>query len=119
MSLPNGSHRARSGGSLSSASQPTLRPRRCLCPMSRETPKPIDFLIVVMRGKIGGNVGVISQVLEALDAQSYWGGEVWWGRPGDFAGRVRPGKSYRGRAALLINGDTRSAAEIMAYGFKR
>jgi len=84
-----------------------------------ETPPAVDFLVVDMRGKIGGNVGVISQLLETLDARSYWGGDFWWGRPGDFAGRTRPGISYRGRAALLINGDTRSAAEVMAYGFKR
>lgn len=87
--------------------------------VASETPRPVDFLIVDMRGKIGGNVGVISQFLETLDARSYWGGDLWWGRPGDSAARTRPGMSYRGRAALLINGDTRSAAEVMAYGFKR
>jgi carboxyl-terminal processing protease len=102
------------GASIRSAAASTPASNAAL-----ETPKPVDFLIVDVRGKIGGHVGVISQVLEALDARSYWGGDLWWGRPGDFVGRTRPGASYRGRAALLINSDTRSAAEIMAYGFKR
>jgi carboxyl-terminal processing protease len=84
-----------------------------------EMPRPIDFLIVDMRGKIGGNIVVAHQLLATLDVQSYWGGDVSRGRPGDFSGMVLPSTTYRGRVALLINGDTRSAGEIMAYGFKR
>src|SRR5215510_1725245 len=85
-------------------------------------PKPLDFLIVDMRGRVGGNVGVVGQYLEALDAKNYWG--TW--RPinrSDARMRVGPGDPqnppFRGRSALLIDHHSRSAAEIMAYGYKR
>jgi len=85
-------------------------------------PKPLDFLIVDMRGRVGGNIGVVGQYLEALDAKNYWG--TW--RPinrSDARFRGSPGAPqnppFRGRSALLIDHHSRSAAEIMAYGYKR
>lgn len=87
--------------------------------LSLEKPKPIDFLVVDIRGKVGGNIAVPNQMLEALDAQTYWGGYAWKDRSAMTSHGVGSRASYRGRAALLINGDTRSAAELMAYGFKR
>lgn len=87
--------------------------------LSLEMPKPIDFLVVDIRGKVGGNIAVPNQMLEALDAQTYWGGYAWKDRSAMTSHGFGSRASYRGRAALLINGDTRSAAELMAYGFKR
>ena len=89
-----------------------------------EVPKPLDFLIVDMRGRVGGNIGIADQHLKTLEQ-----GDSYWGRSRTF-GRTRPGQlqiqlstnqnpSFRGRSALLIDHHTRSAAEIMAYGYKR
>jgi carboxyl-terminal processing protease len=58
-------------------------------------------------------------MLETLDGGSYWGSSHAFGR---FSGKQLAGvqrASFRGRSALLIDAQTRSAAEIMAYGYKR
>jgi carboxyl-terminal processing protease len=90
-----------------------------------ETSQPIDFLIVDMRGRVGGNIGVAAQYLELLDAKEkpYWGSARTIVRAnsgmqprGGGAAQAAP---FRGRSALLIDHRTRSAAEYMAYGFKR
>src|SRR5215510_10889993 len=89
---------------------------------SNRAPKRLDFLIVDMRGRVGGNIAVASQNLQTLGQE-----DPYWGRWQTF-GRTRPGQmalslsvkqnpSFRGRSALLIDHHTRSAAEIMAYGY--
>jgi carboxyl-terminal processing protease len=85
-------------------------------------PKPLDFLIVDMRGRVGGNFAVAGQFLDLLDAtqKPYWGESHFIGRsngPRAFTAPQYP--PFRGRSALLIDHHTRSAAEIMAYGYKR
>jgi carboxyl-terminal processing protease len=85
-------------------------------------PKPLDFLIVDIRGRVGGNVAVASQHLESLDAKDYFGSWRTMNRS-DAGMRVGPGDPrnppFRGRSALLIDHHTRSAAELMAHGYKR
>jgi carboxyl-terminal processing protease len=87
-------------------------------------PKPLDFLIVDMRGRVGGNIGVADQYLELLDGREkpYWGNWRSIGRSGSSV-RIVPGDPknppFRGRSALLIDRHTRSAAEFMAHGYKR
>jgi carboxyl-terminal processing protease len=82
-------------------------------------PKPLDSLIVDMRGRVGGNIAVAKQYLELLDPKSYWGDWQTTGPRGQF-GPARPhNPPFRGRSALLIDHHTRSAAEIMAHGYKR
>src|SRR5438094_19808 len=67
-----------------------------------EVPKPLDFLIVDMRGRVGGNIGIADQHLKTLEQ-----GDSYWGRSRTF-GRTRPGQlqiqlstnqnpSFRGR----------------------
>jgi carboxyl-terminal processing protease len=80
-------------------------------------PKPLDFLVVDMRGRVGGNIAVAGQFLEQLE-KPYWGNWEAIGRPGSRAKGTRPNPPFRGRSALLIDRHTRSAAEIMAYGYK-
>jgi carboxyl-terminal processing protease len=87
--------------------------------MVGEVPKPIDSLIVDLRGRVGGYSAVAGEMLETLDGGSYWGSSHAFGR---FSGKQLAGvqrASFRGRSALLIDAQTRSAAEIMAYGYKR
>lgn len=96
----------------------------------------VDYLVVDARAKVGGLSTVVRRNLELLDKQDepYWGewssGERATWHPayrdenkarGDDASTKpkQPRPAYRGRAALLINHQTRSAGEIMAYGFKR
>jgi carboxyl-terminal processing protease len=88
--------------------------------LARSGIKPLDFLIVDMRGRIGGNPAVAEQFLDQLDAQHkpYWGNYRSTGRSAP-RGTTAPNPSFRGRSALLIDQHTRSAAEMMAYGFKR
>ena len=85
----------------------------------------VDKLIVDARGKVGGNMGMARSILEMLDAprESYWG-ELSFsssGRHPHNAGLTPkiPLAPFRGRSALLIDNHTRSAGEMMAYGFQR
>jgi carboxyl-terminal processing protease len=89
--------------------------------------QPLDFLIVDMRGRIGGNAGVAHQYLELLDARqrSYWGNSRAQGRSSErpatamVSAARQSNPPFRGRSALLIDHNTRSAAEIMALGYQR
>ena len=91
-------------------------------PITGEMPKPVDAVIVDLRGRVGGNMDVAGQLLKYLDASgsySYWG--AWQTRPKPSGPVVVGGPlstSFRGRSALLIDAQTRSAGEIMAYGYK-
>jgi carboxyl-terminal processing protease len=90
-----------------------------------ELPKPLDFLIVDMRGRVGGTTTVAGEYLEAMDARekSYWGNSRVVTRSNPRlqigAGATSPAPPFRGRSTLLIDQHTRSAGEYMAYGFKR
>lgn len=77
--------------------------------------KPLDSLIVDMRGRVGGNIAVVGDFLDQL-AKPYWGNWQTINRRGPAAGL---GASFRGRSVLLIDQHTRSAAEIMAYGYRQ
>jgi carboxyl-terminal processing protease len=90
---------------------------------AREMPKRLDFLIVDVRGRVGGNIAVANQHLQMLGQENpYWGQWHTFGRRdtrGPLTLSVGQNPSFRGRSALLIDHHTRSAAEIMAYGYKR
>lgn len=81
--------------------------------------KPLDHLIVDMRGRVGGTTEVAGRMLEMLDEgrKPYWGSSRVFGR--ERSTTRRQSASYRGRSALLIDHNTRSAGEIMALGYKR
>src|SRR5262249_36290545 len=87
-----------------------------------------------MRGRVGGKMAVAQQLLEMLDARKpYWGESRSISRirsqffnAGEFniPGLLRQAgpdgnASFRGHSALLIDHRTRSAGEIMAYGYQR
>jgi carboxyl-terminal processing protease len=85
---------------------------------------PLDGLIVDLRGKIGGNVGAVKEFLEAVDEQLN-GLELEFSGPrnGEPSRRGRPPPERRRdaspRAVLLVDHHTRSALEIMSYGWQR
>jgi carboxyl-terminal processing protease len=95
-------------------------------------PSNLDGLIVDMRGRVGGNIGVADQLLDMLGTapKPYWGQRRSIGRSttqespaggsyvmsGLIGSQARP---FQGRSAILVDHHTRSAAEIMAYGYKR
>jgi carboxyl-terminal processing protease len=72
---------------------------------------PLDGLIVDMRGKIGGMVGVATRYLEILDPR---GPEIAWRG----SARSAPA-SMRGRTAVLIDHHTRSTGEVFVHSYKR
>lgn len=83
---------------------------------------PIDALIVDMRGRVGGTVTVANSYLKLLDeVPSYWGNLKIIRRGGSntHGGRDQDTPSYRGRSAMLTDSYTRSAGEMVAYGFKK
>jgi carboxyl-terminal processing protease len=88
---------------------------------ARDAPKPLDFLIVDMRGRVGGSMDVAGQILDLVDSRQkpYWGGTRIMGRNGERNFDSQRAASFRGRSALLTNENTRSAAEIVAHGYKR
>jgi len=95
------------------------------------TKGPPDLLIVDLRGKVGGSAAVPEQILARLDQPHLHRYSGDWrpdtiarwhplrsGEP--FVATPRPGPpTFRGRSVLLIDAHTRSAGEIMAYGYKR
>jgi carboxyl-terminal processing protease len=100
----------------------------------REAGKPLDFVILDMRGRVGGYADVARQHLDLLDARKpYWGEGRAITRPAPTQAatstpRLAQGivtttrdlnAPFRGRSALLIDHRTRSAGEFLAYGYKR
>jgi carboxyl-terminal processing protease len=80
---------------------------------------PIDSLVVDLRGRVGGRTDVAERNLELLDVR-----RPYWGKWQTFGRSERPANAPKGqppqvRSALLIDRDTRSAGEIMAYGYQR
>jgi carboxyl-terminal processing protease len=88
--------------------------------ISGRTAKALDSLIVDLRGRVGGNMGVASDLLQDLDSgRSYWGSSRFVTRAAaNQSVDTAQMSALRGRSALLIDAHTRSAGEIMAYGFK-
>jgi carboxyl-terminal processing protease len=100
--------------------------------MPGERGKPLDALIVDLRGRVGGNIGAAQVLLDMLGTapKPYWGPYRVTTRSrivetGAIAERVmsmnagsqvRP---FQGASAILVDHQTRSAGEIMAYGYKR
>jgi carboxyl-terminal processing protease len=78
-----------------------------------------DSLIIDLRGRVGGNMGVAGRLLQDLDGGNYWGGSYGFTRSPQEPVEPAPKGSFRSRSALLIDQHTRSAGEIMAYGYKR
>lgn len=104
-------------GLAESASASTIRSE--LGPL---TDKPLDAILVDMRGKIGGTDH--SQMLLGLLDQGTRGENFFYrGRQRDAPGAQREAppprnQSFRGRAAMLIDHHTRSAGEMVAWSFK-
>jgi carboxyl-terminal processing protease len=75
--------------------------------------RPLDALIIDMRGRIGGTAGNAGRYLEILDPR---GPRVRW-RNKSQSGRLLT--SLRGRTAVLIDHHTRSTAELFVHAYKR
>ena len=87
----------------------------------------LDALIIDMRGRIGGQSAVANQILETVS-----GGQRPNLEPGAKArpdapparstisrrveAAIRP---FKGKSVLLVNHQTRSAGEVLAYGYKK
>lgn len=88
----------------------------------------LDALIVDIRGRVGGNVGSAGQMLEMIGTapKPYWGALQFIDRSGrrhSADGTMSGSRNgsrplFEGRSALLIDHQTRSAGEIVAYGYK-
>jgi carboxyl-terminal processing protease len=80
---------------------------------------PIDSLVVDLRSRIGGRTDVAERNLELLDVRRpYWGKWQTFGRS-ELPANSPKGQPLQVRSALLIDRDTRSAGEMMAYGYQR
>lgn len=99
----------------------------------------LDHLVIDVRGKVGGYMNVVSELLALLDDPNPdrdrlgdWrtGTAAIWHDANNGAGDTSAASprsagegpriaSFRGRSALLIDERTRSAGEIMAYAFRR
>lgn len=112
--------------------------RRALAALNPDEPadvadrgKGLDALIIDLRGRVGGSMGTASHILDMLGSASkpYWGAWRALDRSGNDTAQgtdaaiaraasssVRP---FQGRSAILIDHQTRSAGEILAYGYKR
>jgi carboxyl-terminal processing protease len=92
--------------------------------LPKDNAKPLDSLIIDMRGRVGGSALAAIQDLELLDTdrRPYFGDWRAVDRSGRTVGNfASPGPfnpPFRGRSALLIDEHTRSAGEIMAYGYQ-
>jgi carboxyl-terminal processing protease len=84
-----------------------------------QIPKPLDFLIVDIRGRVGGNIAVAGQYLDLLDPRVYWRNWRAIGRSIQVGSSTPQNPPFRSRSALLTDHHTRSAAEFMADGYKR
>jgi carboxyl-terminal processing protease len=92
--------------------------RNALTKLGNAAP-PIDSLVVDLRGRVGGRTDVAERNLESLDVR-----RPYWGKWQTFSRSERPANAPKGlplqvRSALLIDHNTRSAGEIMAYGYQR
>ncbi|WP_342363036.1 S41 family peptidase [Terrarubrum flagellatum] len=85
----------------------------------------LDSLIIDMRGRVGGYVGAASEMLDILDRgqKPYWGRLDISGREGDRPNRpdaaTPRAQTFRGRSIMLTDHHTRSAGELVAFGYKQ
>jgi carboxyl-terminal processing protease len=97
---------------------------------AKQDDRRLDALIVDVRGRVGGSIGAASQMLDMLGTaeKPYWGPHRSRNRAGKDIGSsgdygiprsAEPLQPFRGQTVMLIDERTRSAGEIMAYGFKR
>jgi carboxyl-terminal processing protease len=91
--------------------------------LPKDHAKPLDSLIIDMRGRVGGSALAVTQNLEFLDTdrRPYFGDWRTIGGSGNGGQLASPGpfnRPFRGRSALLTDEHTRSAGEIMAYGYQ-
>jgi carboxyl-terminal processing protease len=75
--------------------------------------RPLDGLIIDMRGRIGGTAGNAGHYLDVLDPR----GPRVRSRNKAHAGRAMT--SLRGRTAVLIDRHTRSTGELFVHAYKR
>jgi carboxyl-terminal processing protease len=75
--------------------------------------RPIDALIIDMRGRIGGTATNAGRYLEILDPR---GPRMRWLNKGHGS---RLANSLRGRMAVLIDHHTRSTGELFVHAYKR
>lgn len=88
--------------------------------------RALDALVVDLRGRVGGNIGSAGRLLDMLGTapNPYWGSLRFIDRsgkdtaPSGDAPRSQA-KPFQGRSVILVDRQTRSAGEIMAYGYKR
>jgi carboxyl-terminal processing protease len=91
--------------------------------LPKDRARPLDSVIIDMRGRVGGYAQAAIQNLEFLDTdrRPYFGDWRAIGGSGNGSQFASPGpfnRPFRGRSALLIDEHTRSAGEIMAYGYQ-
>lgn len=85
----------------------------------------VDALILDMRGRVGGQINVAENYLDLINtpAKPYWGKTEYTSRNRTSGNPHRDGEpanpSFRGRTVMLIDGNTRSAGEMVALGFKK
>jgi carboxyl-terminal processing protease len=80
---------------------------------------PLDILIIDMRGRIGGSSATTRDYLAMIGAHAAAYNYVFRGRDDRRSTQVRRNPPFRGRAILLTDHHTRSAAELFAYAFRR
>ena len=76
---------------------------------------PLDALIIDNRTKIGGQSGIGEHYLETLSGNR--GGVIQSTDRRSDKTPKKVAKSFAGRSAMLIDGGTRSAAELFAFGY--
>lgn len=79
----------------------------------KEKRKPLDGLIVDMRGKIGGTATTAGRYLDVLDPR----GPLWNSR--ERSPPSMKNSPLRGRTAVLIDHHTRSTGELFVHSYKR
>lgn len=80
---------------------------------------PLDILILDMRGRIGGSSSTTRDYLALLGAYAPSYSYIFRGRDDRRSNQARRNPPFRGRAILLTDHHTRSAAELFAYAFRR
>jgi carboxyl-terminal processing protease len=94
----------------------------------RDAGNSLDGLIIDMRGRVGGNMRAAGEVLDMVGTaqKPYWGERRSTVRKDvpptsypPWRATVRDGPTFGGRTVLLIDHQTRSAGEILAFGYKR
>jgi carboxyl-terminal processing protease len=88
-------------------------------PDERVTNRPVDGLIIDMRGKVGGSATVYREYLAALGERFGPAAQFRFFKPGRSRDQDTVAQPFRGRTVLLIDHTTRSTAELFAYAFRR